>query len=132
MMHIRYLVVAMFLILLPCQLIAAEERRAGGAGECLTNLGRALACLEDRFADPSEVGAHSDAASDWKIHAGISLFVAGNALTFSFPAWAVLGADVTLITGVIIAGEVIEVAGIFIMGDAAFEQLKAHLREWGM
>jgi hypothetical protein len=123
MTSIKSLVLVACVMLLPWQALA-------GSGGCMANLGRALACLEDRFGDPNEVSTSPEVPSNWKIPAGISLFVAGNALAFSFPVWALLGADVTTVTSVIIAGEVIEVVGILIMGDEAFDQLMARLREW--
>ena len=129
-MLVKSLVIVMLLMLPPWQALAEEVARPI-AGGCFANLGRALACLEDRFEKPDEVSSRPEAPpSDWKIPAGISLFVAGNALAFSFPVWAVFGADITTVTSVIIAGEVIEVAGILIMGDEAFDQLMARLREW--
>ena len=128
-MLVKSLVILTLLMLSPWQ-ARAEAISRPSAGGCMANLGRALECLEDRFQDPDEIAASSEAPSNWKIPAGITLFVAGNALAFSFPVWALLGADVTTVTSVIIAGEVIEVVGILIMGDEAFDQLMARLREW--
>jgi hypothetical protein len=134
-MHLRYFVLIAALALPSAPAIARDEfdpmPRASLAGGCMANLGRALACLEDRVVNPiGEATAASGIESDWKVQTGISLFVAGNALTFSFPMWAMLGADVTIVTGVIIAGEVIEAAGILLMGDEAFDQLKTRFHEW--
>ena len=38
--------------------------------------------------------------SDWGYKVGATLFVVGNVITFSFPLWAALGADVYSVTGV--------------------------------
>lgn len=61
---------------------------------------------------------------DWGYQTGLTLFVAGNALTFSFPLLAALGADVFTITSVIITGEVVEVVGIFLLGEEALHDLR--------
>ena len=131
-MRIRFLVLIAILALLPRHTVAADD--AGSPGACLGNLGRALACLEHEL----EAGMYAvaveapgpTAATDWKYPVGIGLFIAGNAIAFSFPVWAMLGAEVTTVTGVIIAGEVIEVAGVFIMGEEAFNRLKGSLQDW--
>jgi hypothetical protein len=67
--------------------------------------------------------------SDWGYQAGATLFIVGNVVTFSFPLWAALGADVYTVTGVIIAGEAIEVVGIYVLGEEAFHDLKGALRD---
>jgi hypothetical protein len=64
---------------------------------------------------------------DWGYKAGATLFVAGNMITFSFPIWAALGADVVAVTGVIITGEIVEVVGIYLMGEEAFHQVRGRL-----
>jgi hypothetical protein len=73
--------------------------------------------------------------SDWGYKTGATLFIVGNAITFSFPLWAALGADVYTVTAVIIVGEAIDVVGIYVLGEEAFHDLKATLREtanqWG-
>jgi hypothetical protein len=66
---------------------------------------------------------------DWGYEAGATLFVVGNTVTFSFPIWAALGADVYTVTGVIIAGEMIEVVGIYMLGEEAFHDLKGTVRD---
>jgi hypothetical protein len=73
--------------------------------------------------------AVSTVRNDWGYQAGATLFVVGNAVTFSFPLWAALGADVYTVTGVIIAGEAIEVVGIYMLGEEAFHDLKGTLRD---
>ena len=67
--------------------------------------------------------------SDWGYQAGATLFIVGNAVTFSFPLWAALGADVYTVTAVIIAGEAIEIVGIYVLGEEAFHDLKGTLRD---
>jgi hypothetical protein len=67
--------------------------------------------------------------SDWGYKAGATLFVVGNVVTFSFPLWAALGADVYTVAGVVIAGEAIEVVGIYMLGEEAFHDLKGSLRD---
>jgi hypothetical protein len=136
-MRIRFLVLIAISALLPWHAVAGDRiaaDNAGSPGACLANLGRALACLEHEFDARTHVVAveapETTATTDWKYPVGLGLFVAGNAIAFSFPVWAMLGADVTTVTGVIIAGEVIEVAGIFIMGEEAFNRLKESLRDW--
>ena len=73
--------------------------------------------------------------SDWGYKAGATLFVVGNAVTFSFPLWAALGADAYTVTAVIIVGEAIDVVGIYVLGEEAFHDLKGTLRDmasqWG-
>jgi hypothetical protein len=64
---------------------------------------------------------------EWRYRAGATLFVVGNMLAFSFPVWAAMGADAVVITGVIITGELIEVAGIYLLGEEAFHQVKGKL-----
>ena len=71
----------------------------------------------------------STVRNDWGYQAGATLFVVGNVVTFSFPLWAALGADVYTVTGVIIAGEAIEVVGIYMLGEEAFHDLKGTLRD---
>jgi hypothetical protein len=66
---------------------------------------------------------------DWGYQAGAALFVIGNVVAFSFPVWAALGADVYTVTGVIVAGEAIEVVGIYMLGAEAFQDLKGALRD---
>lgn len=73
--------------------------------------------------------AVSTVRDDWGYEAGATLFLVGNAVTFSFPLWAALGADVYTVTGVIIAGEAIEVVGIYMLGEEAFHDLKGTLRD---
>jgi hypothetical protein len=73
--------------------------------------------------------AVSTVPGDWGYKAGATLFVVGNVVTFSFPLWAALGADVYTVTGVIIAGEAIEVVGIYVLGEEAFHDLKGTLRD---
>jgi hypothetical protein len=65
--------------------------------------------------------------SDWGYTAGATLFVLGNVITFSFPVWAALGADVYTVTAVIVVGEVVDVVGIYVLGDEAFQDLKGTL-----
>ncbi len=73
--------------------------------------------------------------SDWGYKAGATLFIVGNAITFSFPLWAALGADAYTVTAVIIVGEAVDVVGIYVLGEEAFHDLKETLREmanqWG-
>jgi hypothetical protein len=73
--------------------------------------------------------------SDWGYKVGATLFIVGNAVTFSFPLWAALGADAYTVTAVIIVGEAIDVVGIYVLGEEAFHDLKETLREmanqWG-
>ena len=57
------------------------------------------------------------------------LFIAGNAITFSFPLWAALGADAYTVIAVIIVGEAIDILGIYVLGEEAFHDLKETLRE---
>ena len=67
--------------------------------------------------------------SDWGYKVGATLFIVGNAVTFSFPLWAAFGADTYTITAVIIVGEAIDVVGIYVLGEEAFHDLKKTLRE---
>jgi hypothetical protein len=67
--------------------------------------------------------------SDWGYKAGATLFIVGNAITFSFPLWAALGADAYTVTAVIIVGEAVDVVGIYVLGEEAFHDLKETLRE---
>jgi hypothetical protein len=62
--------------------------------------------------------------SDWGYKTGAGLFILGNVITFSFPVWAALGADAYTVAAVIIVGEVIDVVGIYVMGEEAFQDLK--------
>ena len=72
----------------------------------------------------------STVRNDWGYYqAGATLFVVGNLVTFSFPIWAAIGADVYTVTGVIVAGEAIEVVGIYMLGEEAFHDLKGTLRD---
>ena len=136
-MRIRFLALIVILALLPWHAVAGDPiaaYNAGSPGACVANLGRALACLghevDARIYAASVEAPEPAAATDWKYPVGLGLFFAGNAIAFSFPVWAMLGADVTTVTGVIIAGEVIEVTGIFIMGEEAFNRLKESLHDW--
>jgi hypothetical protein len=136
-MGIRFLALIAILALLPWHALAGDPiaaDNAGSPGACLANLGRAVECLEHEVeATMYAVAVEAPeltAATDWKYPVGIGLFIAGNAIAFSFPVWTMLGAEVTTVTGVIIAGEVIEVAGIFIMGEEALNRLKESLRDW--
>jgi hypothetical protein len=67
--------------------------------------------------------------SDWGYKVGATLFIVGNAITFSFPLWAALGADGYTVTTVILVGEAIDVVGIYVLGEEAFHDLKETLRE---
>jgi hypothetical protein len=67
--------------------------------------------------------------SDWGYTVGATLFIVGNAVTFSFPLWAALGADANTVAAVIIIGEAIDVVGIYVLGEEAFHDLKDTLRE---
>ncbi len=67
--------------------------------------------------------------SDWGYKAGATLFIVGNVITFSFPLWAALGADVYTVTAVIIVGEAIDVVGIYVLGEEALHDLKGVLRD---
>jgi hypothetical protein len=73
--------------------------------------------------------------NDWGYKVGATLFIVGNAITFSFPLWAALGADVYTVTAVIIVGEAIDVVGIYVLGEEAFHDLRDAFREmasqWG-
>jgi hypothetical protein len=73
--------------------------------------------------------------SDWGYKVGATFFIVGNAITFSFPLWAALGADAYTVTAVIIVGEAVDVVGIYVLGEEAFHDLKETLREmanqWG-
>lgn len=60
---------------------------------------------------------------------GAVLFVVGNMIAFSFPIWMAMGADVVTITGVIIVGELLEVMGIYLLGEQALHAIKARLAE---
>jgi hypothetical protein len=136
-MRIRFLALIAILPLLPWHAVAGDRIAAddaGSPGACLADLGRTLACLEQEieatmYAVAVEASGPT-APTDWKYPVGLGLFIAGNAIAFSFPVWAMLGAEVTAVTGVIIAGEVIEVTGIFIMGEEAFNRLKESLKNW--
>ena len=68
--------------------------------------------------------------SDWGYKAGATLFIVGNAITFSFPLWAALGADAYTVTAVIIVGEAIDVVGIYVLGEEAFHDLKETCARW--
>jgi hypothetical protein len=72
---------------------------------------------------------NSALGSDWGYKVGATLFIVGNAITFSFPLWAALGADVYTVTAVIIVGEAIDVVGIYVLGDEAFQDLKGSMRD---
>jgi hypothetical protein len=67
--------------------------------------------------------------SDWGYKVGATLFIVGNAITFSFPIWAALGADAYTVTAVIVVGEAIDVVGIYVLGEEAFHDLKETMRE---
>ena len=67
--------------------------------------------------------------SDWGYKTGATLFIVGNVITFSFPLWAALGADVYTVTAVIIVGEAVDVVGIYVLGEEAFHDLKGTLRD---
>jgi hypothetical protein len=67
--------------------------------------------------------------SDWGYKVGATLFIVGNAITFSFPIWAALGADAYTVTAVIVVGEAIDVVGIYVLGEEAFHDLKEAMRE---
>ena len=78
---------------------------------------------------------NSAVRSDWGYKTGATLFIVGNVITFSFPLWAALGADAYTVTAVIIVGEAIDVVGIYVLGEEAFQDLKGTLRDmasqWG-
>lgn len=67
--------------------------------------------------------------SDWGYKAGATLFIVGNVITFSFPIWAALGADAYTVAAVIVVGEAIDVVGIYVLGDEAFQDLKGSMRD---
>jgi hypothetical protein len=75
------------------------------------------------------VDLKSAVRSDWGYTVGATLFVVGNVITFSFPVWVALGADPYTVAGVIIAGEAIDIVGIYVLGEEAFHDLKDTLRE---
>lgn len=76
---------------------------------------------------PLEESGSSWLRPGWGYKSGATLFVVGNAIAFSFPIWLALGADAFTITSVIIAGELIEVVGIYMLGEDALHLIKEQL-----
>jgi hypothetical protein len=92
-----------------------------------------LAALEGNVAEPGVGAPDADEPAtswlrpDWGYKSGATLFVVGNAIAFSFPLWLALGADTITITSVIIAGELIEAVGIYMLGEDALHAIKDRL-----
>ena len=84
-------------------------------------------------ADPDEPGVDEPATSwlrpGWGYKSGATLFVVGNVVAFSFPLWLAMGADAFTVTSVIIAGELIEAVGIYLLGERALHAIKDTLFE---
>jgi hypothetical protein len=123
-----------------CQLEPGPEHGSGSMALCVWS-----AAIEAVAAGADEPGADQPAGSwlrpGWGYKSGATLFVVGNVVAFSFPLWLALGADAITITGVIIAGELIEAVGIFMLGEdalhaikdrlvAAVDQMRGTFRDW--
>jgi hypothetical protein len=108
-----------------CQLGPGQTWDASGASSAV--------CMWSVAAEISGRDPNGDATGTswlrpgWGYKSGATMFVVGNMIAFSFPIWAAMGADAITITGVIITGELIEVAGIFLLGEDALHAIKHKL-----
>lgn len=65
--------------------------------------------------------------SSWRYHIGLTLFIIGNGLCLSAPLLPVLGMNLGIVGGVVVAGEVAATSSIFFLGKEGFKHLKKKL-----
>ena len=75
----------------------------------------------------SEVQTSDTTPQGWRYRTGLTLFIIGNAIVASSPLLPLLGVNVGIVGGIIVAGEIAATGSIFFLGTEGFKHLKKKL-----